>query len=79
MSMWTFLSSNLKGIEYDKDISVLTVFFINGAVYGYSTVPESVYLEFRDAPSAGKYYAAHVKGKYPSHQIAWPEPKKEAS
>ena len=75
MALWTFLSSNLKGIEYDADISLLTVHFLNGSVYGYSNVPESVYREFRDSPSAGKYYAANIKGKYPSHQIGWPDPK----
>lgn len=69
MAKWTFISSNVDAIEYRKELSILIIFFANGSAWEYSSVPNIVYLEFRDAPSPGKYYAAHVKGKYVGRKI----------
>ena len=64
MPLWTLHSSNLKGIDYLDEGGLLFVHFLKGQVWEYSGVPRSVYLAFRDAPSAGKFYAAEIKGKY---------------
>lgn len=69
MAMWALDSSNLKGIEYDESSETLKVFFVKGPVWSYTGLPKNVYMAFRDAPSAGKFYASEVKGKYPGIQV----------
>lgn len=70
MAIWTLDSTNLKGIEYRKGLDILVIYFKQkAAIWEYSSVPESVYLAFRDAPSPGKFYAAEVKGKFVGRKI----------
>jgi hypothetical protein len=57
-------SSNLASVGYDGTISVLEVEFHSGAVYQYFDVPEQHYTGLINAPSAGQYFNAHVKGHY---------------
>ena len=54
-------SSNLAAVGYDEATKTLEVEFKNGTIYEYYSVPMSVYAGLMSAPSAGKYFNAHVK------------------
>jgi len=58
------LSREIEWIGYDAGKNLLQVEFIAGGVYQYENVPESIYREFLAAPSHGRYFAMHIKGKY---------------
>jgi len=62
-------SSNISSIGYDLDLNVLEVEFNSGAIYQYSGVPQSVYHSLMGASSHGKYFAAHIKDRYPYKRI----------
>lgn len=64
-------STNISSAEYDKKKNIMTVQFLNnGAVYEYSGVPEEVYLALLNAPSAGGFLNAYVKGTYPYVRVS---------
>jgi len=44
----------------------IDVTFVNGQTYTHAGVPLTVVQGLVDAPSAGRYYAANLKGKYKS-------------
>lgn len=54
-------SSNIKSIGYDKSTSTLEVEFLNGNIYQYSNVPESLYINLMNAGSHGEYLDAYIK------------------
>jgi hypothetical protein len=57
-------SSNVDQIGYDADRMELHVLFQNGDLYVYSDVPESIFEEFRAAPSVGSYLNREIKNVY---------------
>lgn len=75
MEMQSFESSVVKATGYSR---VLEIEFQSGRVYQYFDVDESVYLTFLKSESKGKYFNAHIRGKYPYREI-WltkpPQPK----
>lgn len=62
-------STSLKSVGYDAERHVLEVVFVNGGIYAYSGVPESVYQDLIDVAAAGgsvgKFFAANIRPKYP--------------
>lgn len=54
-------SSNIASIGYDASEMVLEVEFLNGAIYQYFDVPQSVYDGLMSASSHGSYLDAYVK------------------
>lgn len=54
-------SSNIKSIGYDESTSTLEVEFLNGNIYQYSNVPESLYINLMNAGSHGEYLDAYIK------------------
>jgi len=64
------LSSNIASIGFDPDNMILEVEFLNGAVYQYYDVPQSIYEGLMAADSHGKYLAAYIKnGGYRYSQV----------
>jgi hypothetical protein len=57
-------SSSIDAISYNKKTSELTVQMKDNSVVVYLGVPEHVYHDFIDAPSAGIYYNTTVRGQY---------------
>ncbi len=57
-------SSNLSRAEYNTNTSLLKVFFKNGAIYEYESVPWDVYTKFRLAESQGKFFVSDISRKY---------------
>jgi hypothetical protein len=58
-------SSNIVRVSHDGQ-ATLRVSFKNGTEYDYTGVPESVFEEMRQAPSAGSFLARVIKPKYPA-------------
>jgi len=48
-------SSNVRAIQYDRTFRRLFISFLNGSVYRYEDVPESVWYGLITAASVGKY------------------------
>ena len=65
----TLKSSNIKWIDYIKDLEVLVVRFKNSSVYYlYFDVPESVYQHFQKTDSPGRFVHQYLhRYKYKSH------------
>lgn len=57
-------SSNLSGVDYDKETMTLTIAFRSGATYSYAGVPEEVYENLRTAGSPGGYFNAAIKNSF---------------
>lgn len=62
-------SDMMLSVGYDSRTSVLEVEFKQGAVWEYLDVPESLYHEFRNAGSLGKFFLAHIKGHFPDNRV----------
>lgn len=57
-------SSNVFAIGYDKERKILQVEFKKGSIYEYYDVPESVFNEFMNAESKGRFMGNLYKYKY---------------
>ncbi len=63
-------SSNIASIGYDAARRVLEIEFLNGSVYQYSSVPESLYNGLMNASSHGSYFDSYIKkGGFPYKRI----------
>ncbi|NEP56054.1 MAG: lysine--tRNA ligase [Symploca sp. SIO2G7] len=54
----------IQSFDYDKATQTLRVEFNSGSVYKYRDVPDSVYQDFKSAPSLGQYFNSHIREKY---------------
>ena len=54
-------SSNLKSVGYDPETQTLEIEFLNGGLYKYFNVPESIYNGLMSASSHGSYFDQYVK------------------
>lgn len=52
--------------EYDPDTKELEIVLDDGNSYTYSNVPESVYRDLISASSAGKYFRANIRDRFPT-------------
>ena len=64
VTMFSVQSSTILSIGYDAENKALHILFNGGHEYLYRDVPASLWDEFREAPSAGKFFAAHIKRQY---------------
>jgi len=61
MNRTSVSSSNIASIGYDANSRVLEIEFLNGSVYQYSSVPESLYNGLMNASSHGSYFDSYIK------------------
>jgi hypothetical protein len=61
-------STVIRRMQYDSATHVLEVEFTTGAVYEYFDVPQTVYQDFRAAPSRGRFFSYHFRDKFPYRQ-----------
>lgn len=54
-------SSNLASVGYDPETKTLEIEFLNGGLYQYFNVSESIYNGLMAASSHGSYFDQHVK------------------
>lgn len=62
-------SSNLVSVGYDPRSETLEIEFMNGSVYQYYNVPESIYDALIAAPSAGRFFAYQIKDAFPYSRV----------
>jgi len=62
-------SSNLASVGYEPVSQVMEVEFVNGRIYEYYGVPESVYNELMGAGSHGVYFSAYVRNIYACSRV----------
>lgn len=53
--------SFLKSCEHDDNLNVMHITFQNGKKYSYGDCGHSDFEAFKNAESAGKHYAMHIK------------------
>lgn len=63
-------SSNLAGIQYEEETRLLRVFFTNGGVYDYSSVPPETVERLVISVSPGRYFHHTIRGAYRSEKVA---------
>jgi hypothetical protein len=54
-------SSSVSSVGYDRDSSTLEIEFLNGSIYQYFGVPESIFNGLMNAPSKGTFLDMFVK------------------
>ena len=54
-------SSSVSSVGYDRDSSTIEIEFLNGSVYQYFGVPESIFDGLMNAPSKGTFLDQFVK------------------
>lgn len=57
-------STNLAEAEYDSFMQVLSLKFRNGSTYDYINVEQKVFVELKNADSAGHFFHTKIRGKY---------------
>lgn len=57
-------SSNIDAIAYEEESSTLFIRFNDGSEYEYYDVPMSIYEDFLNADSKGKFGHAHIYKNY---------------
>lgn len=67
MNMIAVSSSDIASIGYEN--GTMHIRFHSGGLYAYFDVPEFLYMELRSASSKGRYFHAHIKGRYGDTRI----------
>jgi hypothetical protein len=68
MSMISVSSSAITAIGYDG--STLRVMFHSGRIYDHPDVPHEIFVGLLHASSHGKYFHAHIKGRFSHRRIS---------
>ncbi len=58
-------STSLRSVGYDPTTEILDVEFRDERVYRYRGVPPEVHAGLLEASSLGRFFLAHIRGKYP--------------
>lgn len=62
------ISNSIVNIGYDPNKLTLAIEFSEGGIYHYYNVPVSVYLNFVNANSRGRFFNHHIKPYYSYHR-----------
>jgi len=62
-------SKMIASIGYDFESSVLEIEFNSGAVWQYYDFPESIWYEFENSDSKGKFFHREIKNHYTETQV----------
>jgi hypothetical protein len=62
-------SSNIKAIGYDLEQCILYIEFKSGGLYAYKDVPKPLYEDLGYSESVGKFFFAHIKGKFECEKV----------
>ncbi len=58
------MSSVIASINYDSKTGVTRVVFVSGRIYDYTSIPEHIVEEWKNASSLGTYFNQNIKGQY---------------
>ncbi len=64
------VSSNLQSVGYDTQTRTLEIGFLDGSVYQYYQVRQSIYNGLLAASSHGSYFHAHIRNHYAYRRVA---------
>lgn len=73
--MFAIDSSNITSVgfgflpDHPGDTGVLTVIFKNKKTYSYRGVPNSIFQDFMNSESKGKFLAQNIKGIYDVQEV----------
>jgi hypothetical protein len=68
---WRALQSrHLNGFDYDPESRTLAIRFVNGAVYHYRGVPQTVADTLTQTGSPGTYFHEKIRGNYFEVKVA---------
>jgi hypothetical protein len=70
MAWRAFQSKHLNAGDYDPESRVLTIQFVNGAVYNYYDVPQTTADILFQTGSSQEYFNDHIKGVYQYMKVA---------
>ncbi len=62
-------SEAMLGVGYDRRRRVLEIEFVDHGVYDYFGVPADVHRALMRAESHGRYFAGHIRDRYPYERI----------
>ena len=57
-------SSNIASVGYDSNQNKLEIEFLDGGIYQYDNVPQSIYCSLMSASSHGGYFHQYIKNEY---------------
>ena len=63
-------SSSIASIGYESVAQTLEVEFLGGRVYQYYGVPEPLFGEMMQAPSAGRFFHVYIRNGYPYSRVS---------
>lgn len=63
------VSSVLAAVGYDEYAKRLVVRFKSGATYEYLNIPKSLYAALMSSDAKGKFYSAHIRGKFDGRKL----------
>jgi lysyl-tRNA synthetase class 2 len=63
-------STVIRHFKYDSETCELCVIFTSGRRYIYAQVPPEVVTAWRDAPSRGTYFNAHIRDHFAYRELA---------
>lgn len=62
-------SSVFSRLAYDSNNSTARAYFLTGEVYDYFSVPEHVYANWTRSSSKGRFFHAHIRGRYSYERV----------
>ena len=62
-------SSSLASVGYSPDSEILEVEFKNGTIYEYYNVPQVIYDQLMEAPSAGQYFSFNIRNVFANSRV----------
>jgi lysyl-tRNA synthetase class 2 len=65
-----FPSSAIDLATYDDNQLLMTIRFESGHVYEYAMVPPSIFEEYKQAASKGRYFQAEIRDFFPFARIS---------
>jgi len=62
-------SSMINSIGYDSNSSTLEIEFNSGVVWQYFDIPESLWFNFENTESKGKFFHREIKNQYNESRV----------
>ena len=62
-------STNLRSVGYDAKTQTMEIEFVNGRVYQYYDVSDTMHDELMQASSKGQFFNYHIKDSYPYSRV----------
>lgn len=58
------MSSAIVSLDYDESAGITTCVFHSGHTYTWNNIPKSIFDEWYDSSSWGKFYHEYIKDQY---------------